>query len=425
MTYLARSLKKIFDTVCNNNNIRDLVKSKICFTRRNKLTFEGVVLKILHSFQDSVDFNLSTFFPQLKIPPVTAGAFSIARYKLKIDLFLDLNRQLNELIETFPAKLWMGYRLIAGDGTTVNIPVSKNTIEHFGLFRNSSKGGKTVMANACMLYDVLSNFVLTSSIAPFKDGEKTIMTQLIKETKLTDSIVILDRGFGYFSCLKILNNKNVNFCVRLKTSGLLFADKILNEASNDFILEWIPSEEERKTCRIKNLDTNPIKVRATKIKLPSGEIEILISSLWDIEKFSYENINELYQLRWNIEEGYKKLKPKMKLEQFGCKKQEGIYQEFYSHIFMMNLTTLIGNEAQKSIEIKTKNRKFKYKYNWINAYKFVDNSFIDLFKNNEIENIINKIISQIETSIIAIVPNRKFVRQTQSVNKHRYSPMYK
>ena len=69
----------------------ELVTKKGSFTRRYKLTFEAVVLKILHSFQDSVDFNLLTFLPQLKIPAVTAGAFSITRYKLKIDLLLDLN----------------------------------------------------------------------------------------------------------------------------------------------------------------------------------------------------------------------------------------------------------------------------------------------------------------------------------------------
>lgn len=153
----------------------------------------------------------------MKIPPITAGTFSIARYKLKIDIFLDLNRQLNELIETLPPKLWKGYQLIAGDGTTVNIPITENTIAHFGLFRDSKKGGKTVMANACLLYDVLSNFVLASNISPFKFGEKTIMTQLIKQTKLANAIVIFDRGFSDISFVKSLINKQLDFLIRIKT----------------------------------------------------------------------------------------------------------------------------------------------------------------------------------------------------------------
>jgi hypothetical protein len=384
-----------------------------------------VVLKILHSFEDSVDFNLATFFPLLKIPPITASAFSIARYKIKIDLFLELNHKMNDFTETLPKKLWKGYRLVAGDGTTVNIPSNKDTIEHFGLFRDTSTGGKTVLANACMLYDLLSDFVLSSKISPFVIGEKNIMTQLIQESKLSDTIAIFDRGFSCFHFVKLLANNNLDFCMRLRTNGLLFADKILDNPSDDFVLEWIPSEAERNTSQKKGQDAKPIKVRATKVLLPSGEVEVLVSSLLDMETFVKEDIGELYRLRWNIEEGYKKLKPKMKLEQFGCKKPDGIYQEFYSHVFMMNLTTLIGSLAQETIAIKTEKRKFKYKYNWVNAYKFIKNALVELYQAIDIENVICEILSKIKSSIIAIVPGRNFIRHRRSIKKYRFSPVCK
>jgi hypothetical protein len=329
------------------------------------------------------------------------------------------------LIETLPKKYWNGYRLVAGDGTTVNLPIHKSTIKHFGLFRNSKKGGKTVHANAAMLYDVLTHYALASKIAPFKSGEKMIMSSLIKETKLSKTIMILDRGFCSFSFFKELINKDLDYCIRVTTSQSKFANKVIENKSDDFIIDWIPSEAERGTCKRKGVDTIPIKVRATKIILPSGEVEVLISSLLDLKKITKSDISELYQLRWGIEEGYKKLKPKMKLEQFGCKKQEGIYQEFYSHIFMMNLTQILCNEAQKKIDIKTKNRKYKYKYNWINAYKYTNESFVELFKNVDIELVIKKILKQIEQSIIAIVPERSFRRTTGGIRKHRYNPMYK
>ena len=361
----------------------------------------------------------------MKIPVVTAGAFSIARYKLKIDLFLDLNRQLFELIDSLPPQLWKGYRLVAGDGTTVNLPVSESTINHFGLFRESAHGGKTVMANACMLYDVMSNFALAASISPFCDGEKTLMARLLNATPLANTIVLLDRGFCSFSFFKILIGNNLGYCVRLRSSNVLFAQKVLDDPRVDFTTDWAPSEEERSTCRKKGLCQSLIKVRVTKITLPSGEIEILASSLLDMDVFGPQDINELYQLRWGIEEGFKNLKPKMKLEQFGCKKQEGIYQEFYSHIFMMNLTTLIGMDAQKAIDAKTKGRKYRYKYNWANAFKFIQNSFINLFKEDDIGSVIETIMRQIEKSMVAIVPKRKFERQTHSIKKHRFSPMYK
>ena len=92
---------------------------------------------------------------------------------------------------------------------------------------------------------------------------------------------------------------------------------------------------------------------------------------------------------------------------------------------MMNITQILCNLSQKKIELKTPKRKIKYKYNWANAFKFIQNEFINLLTNNNIEDILNKLLTQIENSIISIRPNRSFRRTTQSIEKHRYSPMYK
>ncbi len=92
------ALKKIYNFICNNQNISNYLHSDTNFTRVNKLTFSAVVLKILHSFSDSVEYNLATFLPKLKLKQVTAGAFSIARYKIKIDFFKDLDTELCQII---------------------------------------------------------------------------------------------------------------------------------------------------------------------------------------------------------------------------------------------------------------------------------------------------------------------------------------
>ncbi|RZL97782.1 MAG: hypothetical protein EOO88_62095, partial [Pedobacter sp.] len=118
------------------------------------------------------------------------------------------------------------------------------------------------------------------------------------------------------------------------------------------------------------LDTEKIFVRVTKIGLKTGETEVLVSSLFDMDNVGTAQMKVLYGLRWPIEEGFKKLKPKMKLEQFGCRKPDGIFQEFEAHIFMMNLVALLGIQAQQQIDMNKK-RKLNYKYNWQNAFRFV------------------------------------------------------
>ena len=115
----------------------------------------------------------------------------------------------------------------------------------------------------------------------------------------------------------------------------------------------------------------------------------------------------------------------MKLEHFGCMKMEGIYQEFYAHIFMLNMVSLIGNEAQQSIDVKVTERKHKYKYNWQNAYRYVRDKMVALVNNKNVYKILHDLVKKIELSVVAIIPGRAFAREKKSSNKSRLFQCYK
>lgn len=369
---------------------------------------------------------MADFLPRLSIEPVTGSAFSIARYKIKSDFFSAFCRHTTqEVLKSGKGKYWKGYRVLAGDGTTIGLPVSKDTVGHFGLFAQTQAGTRTVIANACMIYDVLTNFVLDASIATTRTAEFSMIQNMLDNTAMDNSILILDRGFSKYYFYKMLMDKGLNFCIRQKTSAHDFSAQVLHNTEDDFITKWYPSQAERATCYQKGIEPSPISVRVTKIALTSGETEILITSLLNKETISLQDLKELYHLRWNIEEAFKLLKPQMKLEQFGCRKADGIYQEFYAHIIMMNITALIGNLSQSVIEKRTEGRKYTYKYNRVNAWKFVRNKIIDLYIEDSREAIITQLVQQISKSIIAIIPNRSFPRDHRFKRKNRLSSMYK
>jgi Transposase DDE domain len=376
-------------------------------------------------FKESLDFNLLTILPQISDKLVKASAFSTARYKIKASFFIDLNQLILNHIVNHKPKLWKGLKLIAGDGTTVALPASPCIKAHFGVNTVSKADINKCLANSCMLYDVLSNLVMDADIQPYTEGEVTMMHKMINRTSLDNSIVLLDRGFGNFAIFKRLVNKKVDFCIRLSTCTSRFAKEVLLNSSSDFITDWEPGNSAKKTCQFYGLDTNSIKVRVTKVTLKTGEIEILVSSLLDQKAITQDDIKELYGLRWGIEEGLKKLKPKMKLESFGCRKQQGIYQEFYAHIIMMNIVSLIAENAEEKIEEIIKKRKIKYKYNWQTAYKLIKLKFVDIFFKGKFLNTLQWLIEKISQSLIAIKPNRNFKRNKTAILKKRPTPWYK
>lgn len=418
-------LKKTFDFIHNNPERKQYLTQPIFFKRNRTLTFPVVVSSILNLFKESVEYNISTLLSQLNLKPVTGAAFSLARYKIDLSFFKDLNKIVVDFHQQASSKRWKGFQLIAGDGSTVSLPASRQMKDYFGIYSTSRSGTKSCLAQIFMLFDVYTDVVIDGRISKMADSEKTLLKNCLTDLPVTNSIFILDRGFGYFNICKRFLDQKRNFCIRISGSNSAFGKSIAEESSDDFLTYWIPSEKERRTCREHGQNYQPVKLRVSKVKLPSGEIEILVSSLYDMEAYLLNDIKELYRLRWGIEEGFKKLKPKMKLEQFGSRKPEGIFQEFEAHLFMMNMVALMGNAAQEIVKKKCNKRALCYKYNWQNAFRFVRNKIIELLNKANAHQSINKLIRLISTSVIAIKPDRYFPRVELRKNKTRLHQTYK
>jgi hypothetical protein len=417
-------LKKTFDFVQNNPKQSEYIAQAKFFTRKRSLSFPIVVSTILNLFKESVEYNISTLLPIFNQKPVTGAAFSIARYKINLSFFKDLNKILVKFHQKCPSKLWKGFQLIAGDGSSALLPASKQIKAFFGEYRCAANGVKTCMAQIFMFYDVFTDMVIDGRISKMEDGEKSLLKDCLADLPVTKAIFILDRGFGYFNICKLFLNQKKHFCIRVSVSNAAFGARAMENPSDDFVTDWEPSETERKTCRDHGLDCLPIKVRVSKIKLKTGEVEILVSSLYSMSAFTLSDMSELYHLRWGIEEGFKKLKPKMRLELFGSRKSDGIFQEFEAHLFMMNLVSIIGSAAQDEVQNKCSKRKLKYKYNWQNAYRYVRNKIVTLLNFMDVEHVLEELIALIAASTTAIKPEREFPRNEYK-SKSRLYQTYK
>ena len=315
-------------------------------------------------------------------------------------------------------KYWKGHTLIGVDGSTLNLPPSKDIENKFGFYAATDKGTKRYLARICFFYDVLNDYVLEWELSTMKEMEKDLMRKCLNNTDLpSNSILILDRGFGNITTVKELMHQNTEFCLRISNKLSHFGRNAMQNQEDDFITFWEPTRDERYYSKKLGLEKAPVKVRVTKVKLKTGETELLVSNLFDQEKYTIQDMAELYHLRWGVEEGFKNLKPKMKIEQFGCRKSEGVLQEFHAHVFMMNMVSLVGLAASERIAEKTANRNLKYKYNWKNAYRFLRERIIEFLSFVDIQNLLDLLITEVTSSLIAVKPNRSFTRDTRDLSR--------
>jgi hypothetical protein len=112
--------------------------SSAAFTRKRKLPLNTLIVFLINfvrgSYQDELDKFFKTIL-RLDVAKrvVSKAALSKARAKLKFDAFVELNGHLVNYFEKhFCARSWLGFRLLAIDGSTTRLPIYQDIIEHFG-----------------------------------------------------------------------------------------------------------------------------------------------------------------------------------------------------------------------------------------------------------------------------------------------------
>ena len=139
---------------------------------------------------------------------------------------------------------------------------------------------------------------------------------------------------------------------------------------------WLPGPSPKTAL---NTIKSTITVRLVKVILDSGEVEILMTSLMDNEKYPVTIFKKLYFKRWGIETLYDKLKNKLKIEHFTGYTETSIMQDFYCTLFLSNIQSLLVSEANDKLKEQGKsNKKYEYKVN-TNLSIGLKTKIIDLF----------------------------------------------
>jgi IS4 transposase len=73
------------------------------------------------------------------------------------------------------------------------------------------------------------------------------------------------------------------------------------------------------------------------VDLPSGEPEILVSSLTDLQAYPTALFADLYHQRWGVEEDYNVLKSRLNIENYSSVSVEGVLQDLRAKLLTKTL----------------------------------------------------------------------------------------
>lgn len=388
------------------------------FTRDRKLPFSTMVFCMIKLLRQNIQVELTSYFSDInnhKINEqmsVTSSAFVQSRKKIKPDMFYDLSKIIADDFyqdNDENVKLYKGHRLLGVDGSTINLPVNEITKEVYGAYNNQNLTNDIVIGRVSIMYDLLNEIVLDGMLCPYTRGEVPLSREHIKKAKAND-IVIMDRAYPSFESMYEMQKGKIHFIYRCKSNFSNRVNKFYESQKKEEVIAINP----KQSGSFKDLPYTKdeiIQVRMIRIKLSSGETEILMTSLLDKEKYLYTDFKELYFKRWGIETYYNRFKNIIGVENFSGTSDQFIQQEFNCALYMSNLQSILTKEAQGEANEKYLNRKYEYRINSSLSLCFIRNKLVELFTNKkENEELMQELKKLFVVNVIPVRPNRTFIR---------------
>ena len=393
------------------------------FSRNRKLGFQRLLLMLLTMEGDCIKEELYRYFGRSTDTPSKA-AFYKQRKKVKEDAFRSL---LVSFTQKCQKKLLKGkYSLVACDGSAADIfrnPDDSDTV--FEPNGKSTRGFNQIHINA--FFSVLDKKITDLLIQPArKRNEYSAFCQMVDRSESDTPVIYLcDRGYASYNAFAHVIESGQFFVMRCTDDNTqkILAFPIDNIQQLDNHVERIlsrsqskkkrlhPEQEEQYRFVCKNVPMDYItqghpeyrlSLRIIRIELSDSCYENLITNLPELD-FDFDDLKDLYHLRWDEETSFRDLKYPLCLKAFHSQKYEYIIQEVWARAILYNFCS----EIAMAVEIPEKKRKYVYQVNYSEAIK-ICRDFLRIHDGTTLD--VEGLIAQ---NILPVRPGRTFPRQAR------------
>lgn len=386
------------------------------FTRKRKLPLMEVITTLLCMEGGSLTNELLRHFGCSQ-RTASSSAFIQQRQKINEFAFPSLFDLFVKNTDT--PQLYKGFRLLAADGSDVQIP--NNPHDAGSYFPGTNGQTPYNLLHLDAVYDLLQRTYVDANICGRRElDERGTLCKMVDRSFIKNALIIADRGYENYNLMAHIQEKGWKFLIRgkdIRSSGIAAALPLPPTGEFDVFFPLNITRRQNKETkqrlkdagRYKFLPTSSpfdylpatsrkhdpvtffsLSFRVVRFKIAEDSYETVITNL-DVEQFPPDELKRLYGMRWGIETAFRELKYTIGLLHFHAKKVEYIRQEIFARLIMYNFSERITS----LVVIRKTNRKFSCKANFSVAVQICRQFFLGNVSPPDVEAIIQRYVSPI------------------------------
>lgn len=331
--------------------------------------FVGQALSRDGACQDAVARHLSERSGRGIAPcSLNTGPYCKARQRLPIELVRQLQRQVGRhLAQRLPKGWrWCGRSVKLLDGTTVSMPDTASNQEAFPQNPEQKPGLGFPLARLVAVLCLGSGAVMDWAMGPYQGkgtGEQALFRSLLDCLDAGD-VVLADRYHCNYWTLAMLKLRGIDVLTRQHQLRWYDFRRGKRLGRGDHIVQWKrphrPDWMDEKTYAEipEELSVREVKARG----------RVLVTTLLDAHLAAPEELDRLYQQRWQVELDLRPIKIEIGMDILRCKTPEMVRKEIAVSLLAYTLVRAVMAQAANLGGVLARALSFKGALQLLNAY---------------------------------------------------------
>ncbi len=245
----------------------------------------------------------------------------------------------------------------------MKVPATKELKEIYG-FNGDNVENEKPLSMICILVDLLNGVVIDADKGTARTSEQSLAYKMLNglEALKHHILYLCDRAYTSFRTMWTIANSGDFFLIRASVFKTLSIKEFVASNKVDSMIEIKVSSQACAKMRKEGLDISKdkkISVRAVKVTLPNGDLEVLLTNL--NSEFAIDTLADLYTMRWGVETTIDYLKNEEQIEVCAGLSETCFSQGFYIAMILYSISSIILKIDDEKIEELNDEHKRKHK----------------------------------------------------------------